>query len=122
CGQLIRHDDPATTRHMPDYSVQGLPLLETSHFLASLEAVDWPEDIAARDALLETAPGLDSRWAYDALGEVAAQTDAMGNRRRMSRTCAGQLSAVYLQSQERDETTLVSDIHYNASGLVEQER
>lgn len=122
CGQLIRHDDPATTRHMPDYSVQGLSLLEASHFLASLEAVDWPEDIAARDALLETAPGLDSRWAYDALGEVAAQTDAMGNRRRMSRTCAGQLGAVHLQRLGADEVLLVSDIRYSASGLVEQER
>jgi insecticidal toxin complex protein TccC len=122
CGQLIRHDDPATTRHMPDYSVQGLSLLEASHFLASLEAVDWPEDIAARDALLETAPGLDSRWAYDALGEVAAQTDAMGNRRRMSRTCAGQLGAVHLQRLGAYEVLLVSDIRYNVSGLVEQER
>jgi insecticidal toxin complex protein TccC len=122
CGQLIRHDDPSTTRHMPEYDLRGLPLLETSHFLKSLEPVDWPLEIAARDALLEAAPGLHSRWLYDALGEITTQTDAMLNRRRFSRTCAGQLSAAYLQRQGADELTLVSQIHYNAGAQVEQER
>lgn len=122
CGQLIRHDDPATTRHMPDYDLRGSPLLETSHFLESLEPVHWPPEIEARDALLESAPGLDSRWAYDALGEVVTQTDAMLNRRRFSRTCAGQLSATYLQRQGAEEMQLVGEIHYSAGGLVERER
>lgn len=122
CGQLIRHDDPATTRHMPDFDLHGLPLLETSHFLKSLEPVDWPEDSTARDALLEDVPGLDSRWTYDALGEVATQTDAQFNRRRFSLTCAGQVSAVHLQPAGGAEVNLVSQIHYNAAGLVEQEQ
>ncbi|WP_392887933.1 C2H2-type zinc finger protein [Pseudomonas migulae] len=122
CGQLIRHDDPATTRHMPDFDLLGSPLLETSHFLESLEPVHWPLDIEARDTLLESAPGLDSRWTYDALGEVVTQTDAMLNRRRFSRTCAGQLIATYLQCQGAEEVQLVSEIHYSAGGLVEQER
>jgi insecticidal toxin complex protein TccC len=121
CGQLIRHDDPATTRHMPDFDLRGQPLLESSRFLESLEPVDWPMDIEARDALLEPAPGLDSRWTYDALGEVVTQTDAMLNRRRFSRTCAGQLRAVSLQPQGAAEVTLVRDIRYSAGGLVEQE-
>jgi len=121
CGQLIRHDDTATTRHMPDFDLRGQPLLESSRFLESLEPVDWPMDIKARDALLESAPGLDSRWTYDALGEVVTQTDAMLNRRRFSRTCAGQLRAVSLQPQGAAEVTLVADIRYSASGLVEQE-
>ena len=121
CGQLIRHDDPSTTRHMPDYNLRGLPLLETSHFLRSLDPVDWPLEIEGRNALLEPAPGLDSRWTYDALGEVAMQTDAMLNRRRFSRTCAGQLRSVLLQRQGEAEVTLVSEIRYNAGGLVEQE-
>ncbi|WGK92927.1 C2H2-type zinc finger protein [Pseudomonas migulae] len=121
CGQLIRHDDLSTTRHMPDYNLRGLPLLESSHFLASLDPVHWPLEIEARNALLEPAPGLDSRWTYDALGEVAMQTDAMLNRRRFSRTCAGQLRSVLLQRQGEAEVTLVSEIRYNAGGLVEQE-
>lgn len=122
CGQLIRHDDPATTRHMPDYAVQGLPLLETSHFLESLEPVDWPAAVEARDALLEGGVGLDSRWRYDALGEVIWQTDAMLNRRRFVRTCAGQLREAFLQPAGADEFALVSAIRYSAAGLVEEEK
>jgi insecticidal toxin complex protein TccC len=122
CGQLIRHDDPATTRHMPDYAVQGLPLLETSHFLQSLEPVDWPAEVEARDALLEGGAGLDSRWRYDALGEVIWQTDAMHNRRRFGRTCAGQLREALLQPMGGDEFALVSAIRYSAAGLVEEEQ
>jgi len=121
CGQLIRHDDPSTTRHMPDYDLHGNPLLETSHFLQSLEPVNWPADVEARDALLETAPGLDSRWSHDALGEVVTQTDALLNRRRLRRTCTGQLQAVYLQRAGGDEVQLVGDIRYSAGGQVEQE-
>ncbi|CAI8951520.1 insecticidal toxin complex protein TccC [Pseudomonas sp. IT-P44] len=121
CGQLIRHDDPSTTRYMPDYNLRGLPLLESSHFLASLDPVHWPLEIEARNALLEPTSGFDSRWTYDALGEVATQTDAMLNRRRFSRTCAGQLRAVSLQRQGEAEVTLVSEIRYNAGRLVEQE-
>ncbi|MEX3777727.1 RHS repeat-associated core domain-containing protein [Pseudomonas sp. MYb118] len=122
CGQLIRHDDPATTRHMPDFDLHGLPLLEASHFLESFDPVNWPEEVNARDDLLESGPGLDSRWTYDALGEVATQTDAKLNRRRFSLTCAGQISAVHMQPTGAAAVTLVSDIHYNAGGLVEQER
>ncbi|VVN41624.1 RHS repeat-associated core domain-containing protein [Pseudomonas fluorescens] len=122
CGQLIRHDDPATTRHMPDYAVQGLPLLETSHYLESLEPVDWPAELEARDALLEGGAGLDSRWRYDALGEVIWQTDAMLNRRRFGRTCAGQLREAFLQPAGADEFALVSAIRYSAAGLVEEEQ
>jgi insecticidal toxin complex protein TccC len=122
CGQLIRHDDPASTRHMPDYAVQGLPLLETSHYLESLEPVDWPAEVEARDALLEGGAGLDSRWRYDALGEVIWQTDAMRNRRRFVRTCAGQLREAFLQPWGSDEFPLVSAIRYSAAGLVEEEK
>jgi len=122
CGQLIRHDDPATTRHMPDYAVHGLPLLETSHFLKSLDPVNWPAEVEARDVLLEAGPGLDSRWRYDALGEITSQTDAMLNRRRFGRTCAGQLREVFLQPMGADEFPLVSDIRYNAVGMVEEEQ
>uniref|UniRef100_UPI001CBD06CB RHS repeat domain-containing protein n=1 Tax=Pseudomonas sp. BF-R-19 TaxID=2832397 RepID=UPI001CBD06CB len=122
CGQLIRHDDPASTRHMPDYAVHGLPLLETSHFLQSLDPVHWPAEIAARDACLEAGPGLDSRWRYDALGEVIWQTDARLNRRRFGRTCAGQLRAAFLQPVGASEFALVSEIRYSAAGLVEEER
>ena len=122
CGQLIRHDDPASTRHMPDYAVHGLPLLETSHFLQSLDPVHWPAEIAARDACLEAGPGLDSRWRYDALGEVIWQTDARLNRRRFARTCSGQLREAFLQPMGASEFALVSEIRYSAAGLVEEER
>ncbi|MNO80521.1 Zinc finger, C2H2 type [compost metagenome] len=122
CGQLIRHDDPATTRHMPDYALHGLPLLETSHYLESLEPVDWPAELEVRDALLEGGAGLDSRWRYDALGEVIWQTDAMHNRRRFGRTCTGQLREAFLQPAGADEFALVSAIRYSAAGLVEEEQ
>jgi insecticidal toxin complex protein TccC len=65
CGRLIRHDDPAGTRHMPEYDLLGLARSEVSHFLMALDTPDWPLGASARDALLESDPGLQSRWAYD---------------------------------------------------------
>nr|WP_279291198.1 RHS repeat-associated core domain-containing protein [Pseudomonas sp. S25] len=115
CNQLIRHDDTAGTVHHPDYSVLGAPLSEVRHFLRELNLPDWPLPIAERDALVE-ANGLESGWAFNALGEVIEQTDAMGNARQFKHTVAGQLKSVALGGQ-----VLLSDINYNAFDQVEQQ-
>lgn len=123
CGRLIRHDDPAGTRHMPAYDLQGLAQLEISHFLDTLGPPDWPQLPAARDALLEPGPGVESRWAYNPVGELLSLTDAKGNRRQFSYTVAGQLKEGWLQpaANPAPGQCLVRDIRYNAVGQVERE-
>ncbi|MBX8572981.1 insecticidal toxin complex protein C1, partial [Pseudomonas cichorii] len=119
CNQLIRHDDTAGTRHLPDYGLLGAALIEARHFLHALETPDWPLDEAERDALLES-DRLETHWAFNPLGEPLLQTDAIGNAQSFKQTVAGQLKAVDLKLSSATQT-LVSDIHYNAFNQVEQE-
>ncbi|MBX8512480.1 hypothetical protein K5D34_22595, partial [Pseudomonas cichorii] len=119
CNQLIRHDDTAGTRHLPDYGLLGAALIEVRHFLHSLETSDWPLAEAERDALLES-DSLETQWAFNALGEQIRQTDVMGNTQSFKQTVAGQLKAVDLKLSNATQT-LVSDTHYNAFNQVEQE-
>ncbi|WP_236645598.1 C2H2-type zinc finger protein [Pseudomonas sp. Ant30-3] len=123
CGRLIRHDDPAGTRHMPEYDVRGSAQCEISHFLASLDAPDWPLNASERDQLLEPGPGLESRWAYNPVGDLLSLTDAHSHRRRFAFTVAGQLKAGWLQpaGAAAPGQCLVQDIRYNPGGQVERE-
>ncbi|MDR6606782.1 RHS repeat-associated core domain-containing protein [Pseudomonas synxantha] len=123
CGRLIRHDDPAGTRHMPEYDLLGLATSEISHFLAQLDTPDWPPEESARDALLESAMGLESRWAYNPTGGVLSLVDASGNHRRFGYTVAGQLKEGWLQPANNPAPgqCLVHDIRYNPSNQVERE-
>ncbi|MGF6555623.1 insecticidal toxin complex protein TccC [Pseudomonas sp. S30_BP2TU TE3576] len=123
CGRLIRHDDPAGTRHMPEYDLLGLATSEISHFLTGLDTPDWPLDESARDALLESAMGLQSRWAYNPAGDLLRLVDASGNHRRFGYTVAGQLKAGWLQTANSPAPgqCLVHDIRYNPSDQVERE-
>jgi insecticidal toxin complex protein TccC len=123
CGRLIRHDDPAGTRHMPEYDLLGLARSEVSHFLMALDTPDWPLGASARDALLESDPGLQSRWAYGPVGDLLSLVDASGNRRWFNYTVAGQLKEGWLQpaGESAPGHRLVHDIRYNPSNQVERE-
>jgi insecticidal toxin complex protein TccC len=123
CGRLIRHDDPAGTRHMPEYDLLGLAQSEISHFLAQLDTPDWPLEVSARDALLEPGTGLESRWAYDSTGDLLSLVDAHGHRRRFNHDVAGQLTEGWLQpvGEASPGRCLVHDIRYNPSTQVERE-
>jgi insecticidal toxin complex protein TccC len=123
CGRLIRHDDPAGTRHMPEYDVLGMAQREVSHFLAVLGAPDWPQDPGQRDQLLESVPGLESRRVYGPAGSLLSLTDAKSHRRHFTYTVAGQLQGGWLQSANTPSPgqCLVRDIHYNPAGQVAQE-
>lgn len=123
CGQPVRHDDPAGTRRLADYAVNGLPLAEKRQFLDSLDLPDWPLDIQSRDDLLEDGEGFVTAQVYTASGEMQSQTDAMGNLRMFAYTLAGELKATRLQLAGAGEQprVLVSAIHYNAFGQVESE-
>ncbi|WP_256261624.1 RHS repeat domain-containing protein [Pseudomonas gingeri] len=123
CGQLIRHDDPAGTLTMYEYALTGGVLEQTQRFLSALDIPDWPQALPARDALLEpVAQAATSSTHFNPLGDVLEQTDAKGNRQRFDYTFDGQLFATHLQlSAQTTAQTLVSDIHYNAYGQVEQE-
>jgi insecticidal toxin complex protein TccC len=123
CGRLIRHDDPAGTRHMPEYDLLGLAQSEISHFLTELDTPDWPLDESARDALLEPGVGLESRWAYDPAGDLLSLVDAGDHRRRFGYTVAGQLKDGWLQpaNSPAPGQCLVHDIRYNPSNQVERE-
>ncbi|MGF6203417.1 RHS repeat-associated core domain-containing protein [Pseudomonas laurylsulfatiphila] len=123
CGRLIRHDDPAGTRHMPEYDLLGLAQSEISHFLTELDTPDWPLDESARDALLESGVGLESRWGYDPAGDLLSLVDASGHRRHFAYTVAGQLKEGWLQpvNTPAPGQCLVHDIRYNPSSQVERE-
>ncbi|ALU62031.1 hypothetical protein ACA40_19980 [Pseudomonas syringae pv. lapsa] len=121
CNQLIRHDDTAGSRLLHDYGLLGAALGEKRHFLQAPESPDWPLPEAERNALLEPV-GLQTRWGFNALGEVLVQTDAMGNTQAFGMTVAGQLKTAELRLAGAAQTqTLVSEIHYNALDQVEQE-
>ncbi|WP_236427031.1 RHS repeat-associated core domain-containing protein [Pseudomonas syringae] len=121
CNQLIRHDDTAGSRLLPDYGLLGAVLSETRHFMLVSAGPDWPPAEPDRDALLEPV-GLQSRWAFNAQGEALAQTDAMANTQAFGMTVAGQLKAASLTlAGASPPQTLVGDIHYNAFNQVEQE-
>ncbi|MFJ4142252.1 RHS repeat domain-containing protein [Pseudomonas sp. NPDC089734] len=121
CNQLLRHDDTAGSLFWSDYGVPGSALSEVRRFLQAVEIPDWPVSEAERDALLEPHP-LETRWAFNAVGEVILQTDAMGHARHFSQTVAGQLKSVELTlAGSAQPQTLVSDIRYNAFDQLEQE-
>lgn len=123
CGRLIRHDDPAGTRYMPEYDVLGLAQSEISHFLASLDPPDWLLAATERDLLLEPGPGFESRWRYSPTGDLLSLTDAKSHRRHFTYTVAGQLKAGWLQPADcaAPGQCLVHDIRYTPGGQVERE-
>ncbi|EGH17759.1 insecticidal toxin protein, partial [Pseudomonas savastanoi pv. glycinea str. race 4] len=121
CNQLIRNDDTAGSRFLNDYGLSGAALGEKRNFLQAPESPDWPLAEAERDALLDPV-GLQTRWGFNALGEVLVQTDAMGNAQAFDMTVAGQLKAAELILVGAAQShTLVREIHYNAIDQVEQE-
>jgi insecticidal toxin complex protein TccC len=123
CGRLIRHDDPAGTRHMPEYNLLGLARSEVSHFLSELDTPDWPLEASARDTLLEPGSGLESRWVYNPAGNLLSLVDAHGHRRRFNHDVAGQLTQGWLQpaGEASPGCCLVHDIRYNPSSQIERE-
>ena len=122
CGRLLRHDDPAGTRHMTEYGLAGGTLEESQQFLRSLDLPHWPEPEAQRDLLLEVADPFISRWHFNAAGDLLSQTDAKGHQQHFSHTVAGQLRETGLQIAGSSAVkTLVSNIRYNAFSQVESE-
>ncbi|WP_223596293.1 RHS repeat domain-containing protein [Pseudomonas sp. A-R-19] len=122
CGQPIRQDDPAGSRLMTDYGLSAVVLHERRHFLNSFAPVDWPALYTDRDRLLEPGTGAQTSWRFASTGEVAAQTDAKGHTQYFAHDRAGQLRSVGLKrSGQQGVDTLVSAIHYSASGQVEHE-
>ncbi|MCV4281378.1 RHS repeat domain-containing protein [Pseudomonas capsici] len=121
CNQLTRHDDTAGALYWSDYGVPGSALSELRRFLQTVETPDWPLPEAERDVLLEAIP-LETRWAFNAVGDPLLHTDAMGHAQHFSQTVAGQLKTVQLTLAGATQAqTLVSDIRYNAFDQIEQE-
>lgn len=123
CGRLVRHDDTAGTLQFSDFTITGQPLHVHRTFSADPEwTVNWPESETDRDVFLEERPAT-TRFNYNAAGELIAQTDAMDNRQTLVQDLAGQLKEIRLRLATKDASqALVSDIRYNASGHMEQQR
>jgi len=122
CGQLIRHDDPASSLVVMDYGLLTVPIAQAKRVLNSLDIPDWPQDLQSRDALLEDQTYVTGQ-VYNPLGELLAQRDAMGNLGTFTQTVSGQPKAVVLTLTGVGSAPkrLVSDIRYNAFGQVERE-
>ena len=123
CGQLLRHDDPAGTLHLREIGIAGAVLQQTRHFLLDTHPANWPNNVHARDALVEPIEGAITSWHYAASGELLQQIDTLDNRQRFTYSVAGALkdTLLTLAGDGQQELTLVSDLHYNASGQIESE-
>lgn len=121
CGQLTRHDDPAGTRHFPEYAMGGAVLDQVQHFLKTLDTPDWPAPPNQRDDLLELGEGARTLSQFNALGEALQQTDAAGNRQGSNYTVGGQLREAWLQlTGSPSRKILVSATAYDAHGRTER--
>ncbi|WP_414924789.1 RHS repeat domain-containing protein [Pseudomonas sp. IT-P291] len=123
CGQLVRHDDSVGSQHLSAFAIHGEILVETRQFLSSLDTPDWPLDIQLREALLEVGEAFVSTWRYTATGDLQSQADAKDNYREFAYSLAGQLKESRLQLAGAGQVPrlLVSDIHYNAAGQIDNE-
>ncbi|MGF7111736.1 insecticidal toxin complex protein TccC [Pseudomonas laurylsulfatiphila] len=123
CGQPIRQDDPAGSRLLSDYGMSAAVLIDTRHFLNSIDPPDWPLVETERDRLLEPGEGTQASWSFLPSGELSHQTDTKSHTRHFTYDRAGQLHSVGLQRAGQSTTdTLVNAIEYNAFGQIEQER
>ncbi|WP_230735562.1 RHS repeat domain-containing protein [Pseudomonas fitomaticsae] len=120
-GQLIRHDHPAGSVLFNAFAIIGPCTEDTRHFTLDPLTPDWPELEADRPQLLEPGAGATSQWRHGALGDVLEQTDARDNRHTFALTVDGRLHERRLQLKGEPEQILVTDIHYNAYGSIEQE-
>jgi insecticidal toxin complex protein TccC len=123
CGQLLRHDDPAGTLHLRELGIAGEVLQQTRHFLLDTHPANWPDNVHARDALVEPIEGAITSWHYAASGELLKQIDALGNSQCFTYSVAGELkdTRLTLAGDGQKELTLVSDLQYNTSGQIESE-
>lgn len=120
-AQLIRHDHPAGSVLFNSFAINDSCTEDTRHFTLDPLTPDWPEQEADRQRLLEPGVGATSQWRYGALGDVLEQTDARNNRHAFALTVDGRLHERRLQLRGEPEQILISDIHYNAYGSIEQE-
>ena len=123
CGRLVRHDDPAGTFQICQYTLNGLPLTQTRQFLGDLCTPEWPLDNSLRDGLLDSE-AFTTTFSYFASGELRAKIDALGNTQMFATTLAGELKDARLQMTGAGQKPhlIVSDVRYNAYGQVESEQ
>ncbi|WPX38611.1 hypothetical protein [Pseudomonas sp. CCC3.1] len=112
CGQLLRHDDQASSLWHEAFALTGQPLSEARQFCAVLTPPHWPE--SEKD--LEGNP-YTTHWRHDALGAVIEQIDALEHVQRFEFDIAGQPFASWL-----DGVALLKSTTYNAFGHVEIEQ
>ncbi|PVZ59090.1 RHS repeat-associated core domain-containing protein [Pseudomonas sp. B1(2018)] len=121
CGQLIRHDDSAGTRHFTEFGLFGAPLHQSRRFLLQLQLPDWPENETERDRLLESQSAL-TQTAFNSVGELVGHVDALGHAQQQRQNVAGQLCELRLKLADADdEIILMGDIQYNAFGQIVQQ-
>ncbi|MHA6193856.1 RHS repeat-associated core domain-containing protein [Pseudomonas wadenswilerensis] len=118
-GRLCRHDEEAGSRRVTGYSLNGEEQGETRHFLTTLDLPDWPEDPAARDALLEPGAGAGTTFVHGPLaGQCLESIDARGNRQVFRHALNGKLSSLTLCLADGTQQPIVSDIRYDAQAQV----
>ncbi|WP_321837521.1 RHS repeat-associated core domain-containing protein [Pseudomonas kulmbachensis] len=121
-GQLIRHDDPAGTKHFNEFGITGELIEQNQHFLQTLESPNWPASESERDLLLETGAGYTTVSRFSPLGAVVLQTDAKGNQQQFDHTLGGQLREErLLLAGASTAKVIASSIHYNAGGQTQQQ-
>lgn len=116
CAAVSRHDDEAGTLQVQAYGLLEGPLQTTRKYLASEQSPDWPEDMTARDALLESGPGYTDSLRQDATASVVQTTDAVGNTHFSRSDLSGAPCGSRLTTAAGTELELLRSIQFNAAG------
>jgi insecticidal toxin complex protein TccC len=120
-GRLLKHYDSAGLREVKSYSVLGNVLNENRQFLANTSDVDWPEDLAERQKLLETE-SYTTQWNYNGLGETIRQIDAKDNQHSTQYGSVGELLSSDLQLKTGTKQPIITKQTYSAAGQLLEKR
>ncbi len=117
-GVCVAQYDSGGLAQVNAVALSGAVLSQAQRFLASAEDLpNWPEDEAARNALLETGTYTTSIYA-DARGEILRQTDAQGHRQYREYDISGAVCGQKVALGDEDPRPLLTGVTRSAAGQV----
>ena len=117
-GRLVRHYDSAGLVLTDSYSIHGKLLTQSRQLLENLDNhSNWPTGENSMVALL-TPESYETKWEYDALGQVLCLTDAKGNQRNYTYTLQSRPYSAHLTLKGKSAQAVVSQSLYDADGQL----
>lgn len=120
-GRRVRVDDEAGTTTMDaGYDIFGNIKAIDFRFLAKMGEVDWPSDVAERDALLEQKR-FTTQYRFDAQGKITQRTDAKNNRVAFDYDSQNQISTCTVETSDGKQWPVLTSVQYSARALPVKE-